>query len=345
MPGMKRFRRDGDEEPVSLDDEMFRLLPEDADPAFDADDRRGGGRPRDDLDYDDPDAEYGLDLDGDPAGRFSERRSVTTLLSALVVLVVVAGVVWYLVLGPDPAPPQMETAATTSGVTNQALPPTPTLPMVHADTEPYKIRPDDPGGLEVQNTDIHVYDRLGDSAEDDHGPTVEQLLPSPASPVSPPAPIPERAPAQPGVAAPVTPAVPAEPAAMSQESAGAGHSPSATEPAAQSAPSPATVPTPPAPASPPPPTPENVVVSALRGPQVQLAAFRDRAAAETAWARLSKAHPDILGPLPHAVVFADLGDLGKFYRLRAGPLASGNAAEQLCRSLKQRDVECLVVRE
>jgi cell division septation protein DedD len=45
------------------------------------------------------------------------------------------------------------------------------------------------------------------------------------------------------------------------------------------------------------------------------------------------------------VVFADLGDRGQFYRLRAGPFDDIATAEGLCRSLKQRDVECLVVRE
>jgi cell division septation protein DedD len=91
--------------------------------------------------------------------------------------------------------------------------------------------------------------------------------------------------------------------------------------------------------------PENVADAAAAGPQVQLAAFRQRAPAEQHWDQLAAAHPDLLADVPHVVVFADLGDRGQFYRLRAGPFAAAETAQTLCRSLKQRDVECLVVRE
>lgn len=353
MPGMKRFRRNGREEPISLDDEMFRLLPEDGDPSLDRDNDWGRGRSRDDLDYGDGDMDDAPGGGGDLAARFGERRSVMTLLSVLVILVVVAGVVWYLVLGPAPGPGAPGETQVAGGPSVTAVPAAPSLPVVPADTEPYKVRPDDPGGLQVQNTGIRVYDRLGDGAPEDDGPAVEQLLPRPSAPVAPPAP-PPAAPEPPprvAVAAPSADAVPAPTPgptvaptpAPTPNTESATTAPSA-EPSPVDASAPATAPSQPATAAPAPP-PENVAVTALRGPQVQLAAFRERPAAEATWDRLSEAHPDLLGRLPHAVVFADLGDLGRFYRLRAGPLPSGEAAEQLCRSLKQRDVECLVVRE
>ncbi|MBB4265823.1 SPOR domain-containing protein [Roseospira visakhapatnamensis] len=367
MPGMSRFRRDGHEEPVSLDDEMFRLLPEDTDPTLDGEDARIRGRhARDRSRTRGDDGAFGLDdlgpQDGpDPATRFGERRSVMTLLSALVILVVVGGVVWYLLLAPPPDPVAQAPAETTD--TAVSIPAGPVLPVVAADTEPYKVRPEDPGGLQVQNTDIRVYDRIGDNPAENDGPRVEQLLPRPAAPVAPPTPVPApdppprvaaAAPATGDAAAPPPP-VP-QPDPSPEASAPEAPETPAPEPAdgpstVASAPPPAApapaAPTPaaPEPAAAPTPAPENVTAAALRGPQVQLAAFRARPAAEATWQRLAKAHPDLLGPLPHAVVFADLGDLGQFYRLRAGPLPSGEAAETLCRSLKQRDVECLVVRE
>ncbi len=353
MPGMKRFRRNGREEPISLDDEMFRLLPEDGDPTLDRDDDWGRGRSRDDLDFGDGDMDYAPGGSGDLAARFGERRSVMTLLSALVILVVVAGVVWYLVLGPAPgsrAPDETQAAGDPSVM---AVPAAPSLPVVFADTEPYKVRPDDPGGLKVQNTGMRVYDRLGDGAAEDDGPAVEQLLPRPSAPVTPPAPPPAAPEPPPRVAVAATSAEPGpaptpapapDPTSAPAPDTGSATAAPVAEPDPLDANAPATTPSEPATTAPTPP-PENVTVTALRGPQVQLAAFRERRAAEATWDRLAEAHPDLLGRLPHAVVFADLGDLGRFYRLRAGPLASGEAAEQLCRSLKQRDVECLVVRE
>jgi hypothetical protein len=66
--------------------------------------------------------------------------------------------------------------------------------LVQAETDPYKIKPEDPGGLQVENTDKLVYERLGGTARVEDQPTVEQLLPGPARPVAPPAPLPPPAP-------------------------------------------------------------------------------------------------------------------------------------------------------
>jgi len=93
------------------------------------------------------------------------------------------------------------------------------------------------------------------------------------------------------------------------------------------------------------PLSQSTVTTALRGPQVQLGAQPTEEVAERIWLRLSQAHPDLLGSLPHFLVFADLGVRGKFYRLRVGPLASRAAAVDLCQSLGQREVGCLVVSE
>ncbi len=78
---------------------------------------------------------------------------------------------------------------------------------------------------------------------------------------------------------------------------------------------------------------------------VQLAAARSSQGARTEWERLKAKHEDLLGNLGLTVTKADLGPgKGVFYRLRAGPLVSENAARALCRQLAQRKVGCLIIK-
>src|SRR4051812_46565515 len=48
--------------------------------------------------------------------------------------------------------------------------------IVKADPDPYKIKPEDPGGLQVENQDKTVYDRVSKGAAPNR---VENLLPEP----------------------------------------------------------------------------------------------------------------------------------------------------------------------
>ena len=78
---------------------------------------------------------------------------------------------------------------------------------------------------------------------------------------------------------------------------------------------------------------------------IQLAAARSSQGARTEWDRLKAKHGDLLGTLGLTVTKADLGPgKGIFYRLRAGPLVSENAARALCRQLAQRKVGCLIIK-
>ncbi|MFV3130118.1 SPOR domain-containing protein [Niveispirillum sp. KHB5.9] len=58
-------------------------------------------------------------------------------------------------------------------------------PILRADTSPTKIRPDQPGGLEVPHQDKLVYDRLNPSGNTPPG-EVERLLPPPETPMERP---------------------------------------------------------------------------------------------------------------------------------------------------------------
>ncbi|WPZ32973.1 SPOR domain-containing protein [Thalassobaculum sp. OXR-137] len=75
-----------------------------------------------------------------------------------------------------------------------------TAPLIQADPSPIKVRPEQPGGLDVPNQDKLVYGALRPGQGEDS--SVERLLPPPEKPAEPPAPEPAAAPApQPGAAA------------------------------------------------------------------------------------------------------------------------------------------------
>jgi cell division septation protein DedD len=200
-------------------------------------------------------------------------------------------------------------------------------PLIKADPEPVKLRPEEPGGMEVPNRDKLVYRRLEGLAEP---PTVEKLLPEPEEPLPPPTakpkPIPE--PESP-------PVVAAETASSSGMAATTAEPPAAPDerkmPAA--APPPADHPPSPVKAT----EPASVY-------QVQLVAVRKREQAEGMWDKLGRKYPDVFAKLEPEIVRADLGNKGVLYRLRAGPLDSEAAARSLCADLKRRKVDCLVVR-
>jgi len=220
-------------------------------------------------------------------------------------------------------------------------------PLIVPQPEPYKVRPDDPGGMEVANQDKLVYERVGGDAP---SPGAENILPPPEAPrapeQAPPAPatpdpepepemIAEAPEAAPQVEDPV-PAVPSE-SEVAPENVAEAPSPTPEPVAVEPPPSPAPL----APAA----DPLEAAVAAVTGDYlIQIAALRSEEAAEGEWQRVSSRYPDILGGLKPVIVRADLGERGIFFRLRAGPLADRPAAEEVCGSLAAQSVGCLVVR-
>ncbi|MEQ8586100.1 MAG: SPOR domain-containing protein [Thalassobaculaceae bacterium] len=63
-----------------------------------------------------------------------------------------------------------------------------TAPLIQSDPSPIKVRPEQPGGLDVPNQDKMVYGAL--RPDQNGGETVERLLPPPETPVEPPQPAP-----------------------------------------------------------------------------------------------------------------------------------------------------------
>ena len=72
--------------------------------------------------------------------------------------------------------------------------------------------------------------------------------------------------------------------------------------------------------------------------------MRSEESARQEWSKLRKANNDLLGGLTAAWSRADLGERGIYYRIQAGPIADGAAAERLCGELKRRNVSCILVR-
>jgi cell division septation protein DedD len=194
------------------------------------------------------------------------------------------------------------------------------VPLLRADTQTTRHRPDNPGGMEIPGQGTMVLD--GGHG----GPKAEQLLPPPEAPLPRPAAVDDSPP----------PATPAAPPAV-----------------ATAVPPPVTPPAAPREAQPPPPAPAPVIAAAPppappaaedKRYRLQLAAVRSPEAARQEWERLKRLHGDVLGALDYAAERVDLGERGIFYRVQAGPIADAAKAEQECAELKRRGVGCILVK-
>ena len=303
------------------------------------------------------------DEPADEATAYRPRRRGRFLLLLVLALIVVMGGAWgWTIYGKRLG--AMFSAPVAGGV-----------PVVRADPTPTKVRPSDPGGMDVPDRDKLVYERLqGEGGEK----RVERLLPAPETPMVPPRaaqrPAPEatqklpRVPTEAQVRAAVKPTPPpfvrdpaaSEPAPEDSPPSSAETAPEAPTPEAvaeaKPEPKPASKPEPKSesksePVSAPPPAPQTAATpaapaaaSVASGYLIQIAAVREPERAESEWGRLQRQHPDTLRGLKLVVVRADLGDKGVFWRLRAGPFADEAAAKSRCADLAKRKVGCMVVK-
>jgi hypothetical protein len=237
-------------------------------------------------------------------------------------------------------------------------------PLIAADEQPTRAKPEEPGGMEIPHQDKSVYERLG---TEEPPPKVETLLPPPETPMEKPGaeqqtaaapPPPPAPPTQAKAAAPVPPAAseakasaPADEMAKVAPAAGPGGPAGAAktpEAAAASAAPPTAIPTTTAM-----PTMTTAAATApgAAAPQateggryrIQISAVRSEQAAETEWKRVKATHGDLLGNLTPNIVRVDLGAKGTFYRVQAGALTEA-AARDLCAELKKRKADCIVVK-
>ena len=189
------------------------------------------------------------------------------------------------------------------------------IPLIHADTDPVKVKPDDPRGMEIPNRDRFVFNPTGNMP-------VERLLPVPETPLPRPAttsnPVAQTAAPSTVAATPQTPVAPTQetPTATPQPA------PSASKPQAAAVPVPA----------------------GATGYRLQLGAVKTPEVAKSELDRIKRQYSDLLGSLDMSVERADLGDRGVFYRIHVGPIADATQAERVCAQLRQRGQGCILAK-
>ncbi len=238
------------------------------------------------------------------------------------------------------------------------------LPLVQAQDQPIKVKPDDPGGLKVPNQDALVMNQDGSGEETVR---VERLLPEPETP-QPPTPREDSTQGGPvgeaqEQAAGDTPAEPSsEGAAESGASAAANTQlaeaplPSSGQPAIdQSQPGRVTASPGSDPAANSAGTTQTAQTSTTakepgQGPGlkkgdnvIQLASVASSEAAQREWARLQKVFPDLLGDMQLAIQKVTVK--GKeYHRMQTGPFPNRATAQDMCAQLKAQKQACLVTR-
>jgi cell division protein FtsN len=269
-----------------------------------------------------------------------DERGPLLLIAAVVALVMFGAVVW---------------VAYSNGVSDGGAN---RIPRVAANEDPYRVRPEDPGGVETPDTQYDVYDRLpgGEEASEDVSvrPAPEQPIddsrpavsietvdadqtdaetadvPTEASPDITPRP----APARPQDRTPPasTPSA-TQPAETQPEPAPA--EPAAETPTASTTPAttPATIPA----------APAGVVGVDVAGAWVvQIASFRTAADAEAAWLAFRTRYSDISTGLAPDVASAEIEGRGTYHRLRIAAFTTRDAANAFCATLQSRGQDCLV---
>jgi hypothetical protein len=234
-----------------------------------------------------------------PEDEYSPRRRLPGVLLVIGVMAIFAGGLWF----------AYHQGAKRSAVTAAAAPGA--VPLIRADTDPVKVKPDKVGGMNIPDKDDPLYSmRPG-------GGNAEHILPPPEAPaprpVAPPPPAVSAAPA-----APVPQAFPAPLSAPPQVAA--VPKPAAKTPEAAAKPAPAG-----------------------DGVRLQLASVRTPEAARDEWTRLKRDNDDLLGKLTAVAVRADLGERGIWYRVETAPVGDRAAAAKLCKALKERDLGCQLV--
>jgi hypothetical protein len=286
-----------------------------------------------------------------------ERRSLVPVVTALAAIFCFGAIIWY---------------AYTWGTGQMA---SDDLPVVVAQPMPEKVKPEQPGGMDVPHQGIAVLNE-GEGG----GQSVERLLPAPEAP----APLPQvaeqaetelpRVEEAPLIAeenaedvpledapefaeAPEPPAESPLPESTAPETVELADGGSITLPLPKPEEDPAqdqiaeliaeepletangepdAAPLPEAPQ-----VPAQTAALTEGAVVLQLSSVKSESAAASEWARLQKAHPDQLGgrslTLDSAVVQGTT-----YYRVQTGPFASRAAAADLCAQLKARNQDCLV---
>lgn len=254
--------------------------------------------------------------------------------------IALAGIVGWFVLAPQYAETEKE------------------IPIIRRPQTAVKIKPENPGGMEIPNQDKDVYNIVEKKEVDNT--VVENLLPKPETPKLPdivpevadvntnatnldeivdevaenkndlpqPKEVKEVKAESKAVENSTASNVPAKPADLL-----AGVSAQAPDTNAAKAGAPAKV-----------ETPAVANTASAGGWQIQLIASKNKTAVEKTWTDLSAKYADLKN-MPHEIQASDLGAQGMFYRLRAGSFASKAEAAQACSNLKAKGLHDCIAKE
>jgi hypothetical protein len=228
-----------------------------------------------------------------------------TLFIAVFALVAFGGIVWY----------AYDEGRQTGGEE--------TAPLIRADNAPVRARPEKPGGLKVLHQDMQIFGRLGKDGGSSEEP-VERLLPRPEKPAPPAIIVVAPAPKVGNPARATKKLLPSpKPAVVTEATASSKLAPG--KPTFKSA--------------------AKIRVKPVAGGRfrVQIAAFKDQAAARAAWLQVQVAHKLELGALGLTIERINIDGKGVFHRVQGGPLDE-KQARAVCVGLKARKQACLVVR-
>ncbi len=198
------------------------------------------------------------------------------------------------------------------------------VPTIQADKQPWRVKPDNPGGMQVvgaSEVEEELPGRSGATAPAPEAPAPEALRAAqPAPPTAPPAA---------SVPAPTPPAAPAPVTSAPAASVAAPPSTPPIAPSATTLPAPAQAAAPArAPASP-----------ALGGMFVQLAALGSEAGAHTEWQRLKSRMGDVLADREPVIQRIER-DGHAIWRLRVGSFPSVADATRFCERVRAKGGAC-----
>ncbi len=218
------------------------------------------------------------------------------------------------------------------------------VPLIQAPDGAYKVRPDDPGGLDV---DADSLTHSVAEGQDPGGELALDVIPEEPVPVIPAAPVRSAPVPEPGTAARVTVPPPAQKALPVEKvvpkpvaKPSVKETPKPVQKVETPKPAPKPEPAKPAPAKVAAAKPEPA--KATGSVTVQLGAFNSTASADQVWSKLS-GRVGALSSLRKSVQPVESG--GKtLYRLRAGGIASEAQATSVCSAVQAAGEQCVIVR-
>jgi len=202
------------------------------------------------------------------------------------------------------------------------------VPIVRADGGPFKIPPEEPGGMNVPNKDSTIFETLkGETKESDTENLLEDaadtasILPSKEESISglsmPPQPDPviENKIAEKSKSVSIIDELKTEPRPDNTEPVKVDKKPEAPKPP---------------------------VISSSGSTYIQLAAVKSEAEASILWAKAKSKYSE-LSSLSMRTQKVDLEEKGILYRVQAGPVSKDSAAA-LCNAIKSRGGSCIIAK-